>query len=330
MADRTRIGDLLVAAGFITDAQVKDVLASQKASGRRFGEEVVARGFVSEVQVTQILSNQLSIPWVSLYHVEFTRDLLNLVPAELADAYCVIPIYMRSLRREGDTLYVAMDDPTNEDALYKVREVSGLPVRAMVAPPSEIRDAISVYYFGQAPASARVVPEDTAVVAEALPEPATGFSEEARNAVTDAAPPDPDEPAVQAVVPQAAAVASVVVNPVAAAASEAATLVQASREEAKRRESLPPKMMTLTLLDGTKVRLPAPGKKKKEAAPSLGLTASDLVQALQARAQGQNVDEVLPDAAWEPLFATLLALLVKKGLIADWEFVDEWKKRSGS
>lgn len=317
MADRTRIGDLLVAAGFITEAQVKDVLSSQKQSGRRFGEEVVARGFVSEVQVTQILSNQLSIPWVSLYHVEFTRDLLNLVPAELAESYCIIPVYVRSLRREGDTLYVAMDDPTNEDALHKVREVSGLPVRAMVAPPSEIRDAISVYYFGQAPRSNRPPEDDEPVVSPVAHDP----KEAARSAITDPAPPD--------IIEETPAPAPAPPSPVVTAAAEAANVVQAAREETKRKESLPPKMMTLTLLDGTTVRLPAPGKKKKQEAPSLGLTASDLVQALQARAQGQNVDEVLPDAAWEPLFATLLALLVKKGLIADWEFVDEWKKRRG-
>lgn len=318
MADRTRIGDLLVAAGFITEAQVKDVLASQRQSGRRFGEEVVARGFVSEVQVTQILSNQLSIPWVSLYHVEFTRDLLNLVPAELAEAYCVVPVYVRSLRREGDTLYVAMDDPTNEDALHKVREVSGLPVRAMVAPPSEIRDAISVYYFGLAPSSVKSTPPGGAPAQEPDDQPAP-------EAVPEVVPAPEVTKAPEVVAAQVAPA-----SPLVAAAVDAASIVQGKREEAKRSESLPPKMMTLTLLDGTTVRLPAPGKKKKaEAAPSLGLTASDLVQALQARAQGQNVDEVLPDAAWEPLFATLLALLVKKGLIADWEFVDEWKKRRG-
>jgi len=59
------------------------------------------------------------------------------------------------------------------------------------------------------------------------------------------------------------------------------------------------------------------------------LTASDLVQALMAKAHGKDVSSVLPDGSWEPLFAALLSLLIRKGLIADWEFVDEWKKKRG-
>jgi len=92
------------------------------------------------------------------------------------------------------------------------------------------------------------------------------------------------------------------------------------------------KMVTLTLLDGTTVRLPAPGSKRQDAqqATEGGLTASDLVSALLARAQGADVSDVLPDQQWEVLFASLLTLLIRKGLLADWEFVEEWKKRQGS
>ena len=75
--------------------------------------------------MTQVLSNQLSIPWVSLYHVEFSRDLLNLVPAELAEDFVLIPVYVRRVRNEGEVLFVAMDDPTNEDLLGRIREVTG-------------------------------------------------------------------------------------------------------------------------------------------------------------------------------------------------------------
>ena len=48
-----------------------------------------------------------------------------------------------------------------------------------------------------------------------------------------------------------------------------------------------------------------------------------------ARAQGADVSDVLPDQQWEVLFASLLTLLIRKGLLADWEFVEEWKKRQG-
>jgi type IV pilus assembly protein PilB len=93
-------------------------------------------------------------------------------------------------------------------------------------------------------------------------------------------------------------------------------------------------MVTLTLLDGTEVRLPAnrkdEGGSEERGAAGQDLTASDLVQALFARSEGADVSDVLPDARWERLFATLLTLLLRKGLIADWEFVDEWRKHQGS
>ena len=151
MSERIRLGELLVRAGLLTEAQLEAVLAAQRASGRKFGQEVVAQGFVDETQVTQMLSNQLSVPWVSLYKVPFTRELLSLVPAEIADRHNLIPVYVRKVRRQGDTLFVALDDPQDDEALSLVSRVTGLPVKPMVSPPSEIRNAIRVYYFGLPP-----------------------------------------------------------------------------------------------------------------------------------------------------------------------------------
>jgi len=82
--------------------------------------------------------------------------------------------------------------------------------------------------------------------------------------------------------------------------------------------------LTLTLLDGTTVRLPTAGA-AAPASSERGLTSRDLVHALTARAAGEDVGDILPQEAWEPLFAALLSVLLRKGLVADWEFVDEWK-----
>src|SRR5688572_453372 len=143
---RVRLGELLVDAQIITREQLAEVLALQREDGRRLGTLLVESGLVTETQVTQILSQQLSVPWVSLYHIDFSRQLLNLVPHELAEKYCLVPIFVRRVRGLGETLYVAMDDPSDESAQREISQASQLPVRSMIAPPTDIQAAIRVYY----------------------------------------------------------------------------------------------------------------------------------------------------------------------------------------
>ncbi|MBX3247354.1 MAG: hypothetical protein KF901_09240 [Myxococcales bacterium] len=410
-----RIGDMLVAAGFVTDEQVSSALDAQRSSGRRLGEELVALGFVSEVQLTQVLSNQLSVPWVSLHHVELTRELLDLVPAEVADRFGLIPVYRRVVRREGETLFVAMDDPTHEGALREVARCSGLPAKPMVAPPTDIRNAIRVYYLGLPPlapppprvpaqpaaerpvvsvegggdaASARPrgaaaptsderqagagrttsggeasersseraatplgaeVSAATSAASEASStetaaargvSPAVASDEaptaEARAAAREASPAPANDEAAEAA-PDASARATESAAPAdttATATKSAAPAASAPAESAPAERAPAGKFVTLTLLDGTTVRLPSPRGRRAAAAsaepprPS-GLTGSDLVRALLAKGQGADVGDVLEDVQWEVLFATLLQLALKKGLIADWEFVEAYQKNRG-
>src|SRR5882757_3141854 len=151
---RLRLGQLLTDAHIVSLEQLEQVLALQKTDGRRLGTLLVESGLVTETQLTQILSQQLSVPWVSLYHIDFSRELLNLVPREIAEKYCLVPIYIRPVRGQGDTLYVAMDDPQNDDALRECASSAGLPARPMIAAPSAILKAIRLYYGGSISAPA--------------------------------------------------------------------------------------------------------------------------------------------------------------------------------
>src|SRR5687768_17974495 len=129
MSGRVRLGELLVTANIISREQLDQALLLQRESGQKLGKVLVDRGFVSKTQVTQILSQQLSVPWVSLYHIDFSRQLLDLVPEALAEKHCLVPIFVRRVRGLGETLYIAMDDPMDEAAQKAVSEFSGLPVR---------------------------------------------------------------------------------------------------------------------------------------------------------------------------------------------------------
>lgn len=310
---RIRLGELLVEAQIISAEQLVEALERQKKDGRRLGTLLVEAGWVTETQVTQILSQQLSVPWVSLYHIDFSRQLLNLVPRELAEQHCLVPIFVRRVRGVGDALYLAMDNPEDEDSKAEISKFAGLPVRAMIAPPSDIKAAIKAYYGGGAE-----------------PAPTTRLTHSQPPAAAE--PPTPSSP------PKSVRRASV--RPPAPVAPEAEPPSVRSPESEPpmhaRDISLPPpktggaRMITMTLLDGTKINLPAKRPKEPEApagAEHGELTAGDLVAALRAVAHGADATEVLgEEVSWEKLFGALLSILLKKHLVADWEFVAEYRK----
>jgi type IV pilus assembly protein PilB len=368
---RVRLGELLVEAQIVSRAQLEEVLAAQKRDGRRIGTMLVEAGLVTETQVTQILSQQLSVPWVSLYHIDFSRQLLNLVSHQLAERFCLVPIFVRRVRGLGETLYVAMDDPSDEAAQREVAQWAGLPVRAMIAPPTDIRSAIRVYYgIGKDTASlseavAEVDAENAAGVRShdraksAPPHPAevvsvkpTPLEAEVTPAMVPAAPAvrvPSERPAEEADEPASFG------SPVALSArlaapdepTKAARISEApdSGPQIEAREIAMPRpkkgganTITLTLLDGSKVNLPAReaaqrrAPKRRSLPPTTNaeggeLTARDLIAALRAVSHGADATEILGDNVhWEALFSALLSLLLKKHLIADWEFVEEYKK----
>ena len=342
MSGRVRLGELLVTANIISREQLDQALALQRDSGQKLGKVLVDRGFVSETQVTQILSQQLSVPWVSLYHIDFSRQLLDLVPEDIADKYGLVPIFVRRVRGLGETLYIAMDDPTDEVAQQAVAQWSGLPVRVMIAPPSDIRSAIHAYYGGGKSAASlsdavRELEAERAHSASpppALPSvPSVPAEVSAPIERTASVQPDPrqaSEPAPPrpAVAPPASASAADTGTPVSIPPDDSPEIEAREISMPAPARGKPRRMITLTLLDGTQVNLPARSpvpRAKGQADPDL--TARDLVAALRAVSHGADASEIFGEKAqWEPLFAALLALLLKKHLIADWEFVEEYRK----
>jgi type IV pilus assembly protein PilB len=375
------IGEMLVHAKVLTRDQLDEALQVPREPGRKLGQLLIERGWVTEAQLTQTLSLQLSVPWVSLYHIDFSRQLLNRIRRELADRHCLIPIFVRHVKGHGETLYVAMEDPTNEEALAEVAAQATLPARPMIASASDIRSAIRVYYGEVTPPNVIEI----AVPAGAHPEPLPMTTREGRIAApspppvpqANAAPPAPAQPPAAASAPPSVVPST---QPDAApfgarAASQPPpprasqppvppppparprTVPPAGEAEARppRASTVPPppasgpvsappstpegaarrrpggkgKMVSLTLLDGTTIALPSrpKGGRASAFASQEGLTASDFVSALRAASHGADASEILGEKPqWEPVVAALLSILLRKGLIADWELVDELRK----
>jgi type IV pilus assembly protein PilB len=341
-----------VDAHIVTSEQLEQVLTRQKTDGRRLGTLLVESGLVTETQLTQILSQQLSVPWVSLYHIDFSRELLNLVPREIAEKYCLVPIYIRPVRGQGDTLYVAMDDPMNEDALRECAASAGLPARPMIAAPSAILKAIRLYYGGSAssPAPSRAVPAPAPAPSpqqQAMPATATVRSRaeplSPQVATPIAAVSTPDVVITSAGAPAVDQVKTdgAVAQATAASPPESAPITEEEGPVLEVREIEIPKgrrraQINLTLLDGTTINMPSGRKRRANAAAPASssepageaeLTAADLLAALRAAAHGADAAEVLgSNLRWEKMMAVVLKLLLRKHLILERELVEELKK----
>lgn len=125
-----RIGELLVEAGVISHEQLQRALAHQREHGGRLGTNLVELGIIDEKTVARELARQLSIPSATAAQIDRAEaGARKLLPAMLAERLRAVPI-----REDAGKLWVAMADPTDQQAVNEVSKATGKKIRPMVAP----------------------------------------------------------------------------------------------------------------------------------------------------------------------------------------------------
>ena len=147
-----RLGDLLVADGLITPEQLTKALTEQKGSTEKLGSILTKLGFINEEQLIGFLSRQYGVPSITLSQLEIDPDVLKLVPPTIAKKYEVLPV-----RRMGNSLALAMADPTNVFALDDISFMTNLQVLPLVASQTAIKKAIDRNYESKTEAIASVM-----------------------------------------------------------------------------------------------------------------------------------------------------------------------------
>jgi hypothetical protein len=139
------LGELLVGAGLVTEAEVLTALRGQRASGLPLGHYLVRSGMLSEDQLVRVLSQQLAVPVVDLDAITPHEDAIQKVPAAAARANAIVPF-----RLEGRVLTVATADPTRDEVADEIRVASHLDVKFALATPSAIDRALERAYVRNA------------------------------------------------------------------------------------------------------------------------------------------------------------------------------------
>ena len=166
-----RLGDLLIAAGTITQEELEKGLALQKEQKGRLGEVLISNGIITEQQLIEALQMQLGIEFVDLTKVNIPTELAQVVPKNIAKQYTVVPI-----RAVKDELYLAMSDPLNFYAIEEVRKAVRRKVVPVLATKDAIEHSIQILYGNEGAARAIEEMRREAGAAETAPEADTAFT----------------------------------------------------------------------------------------------------------------------------------------------------------
>lgn len=141
---KIRIGDVLVAAGAITEEQLQEGLAKQKETGRKLGKALVDLGFISNDMLITVLTTQLGIDYIELKGAKIEDKVIHMVPESMVTKYQAIPIEVDP--DNPNILKVAMADPMDIMAMDDIGLVTNLQVEPMLASEEGIKNAIDKYY----------------------------------------------------------------------------------------------------------------------------------------------------------------------------------------
>jgi type IV pilus assembly protein PilB len=133
--------EILENVGLVTREQA--VAARQAAAQDDQGVmEVLARdGAVSKLDMLKALAGQFGMDMISLTGLDIPREVLDMVPGDVAQRYKVVPVF-----KNDNVLTVALGDPLDVDTLDGLRYVLKSNVEGVVAPPEEIEKALANYY----------------------------------------------------------------------------------------------------------------------------------------------------------------------------------------
>ncbi len=152
---KMRIGEMLLAQGYITQEQLDKALETQKTSGKRLGRTLVDLGFMPEERLIEILSRQFEVPYVKLDNFNIDPNAYTFLPEDMCKQYKVVPLFVQKgedeRRQVRSVMTLAMTDPTNMRTISIVKFKVRMDVDIVMASEADVMKAIERVFAGHGP-----------------------------------------------------------------------------------------------------------------------------------------------------------------------------------
>jgi len=137
---KQRIGEILQAAGLITEEDLAVGLVESKRTNQFIGMTLVKSGKITSEQLGQALSVQFGVKYVGISKIEIDKAIIDLLPEEFIRDKQVIPV-----AKERGRLVVAMVNPANREAIDEVTFITGMRPLVTVTTQLEYLEFINKY-----------------------------------------------------------------------------------------------------------------------------------------------------------------------------------------
>ncbi len=127
--------------GLIDDLQYEEVAAELKRGGTPAFQLLQDFGIMQLDDILQVMANYLGTKVVSLRDVQFTPELLQIIPANIARMYQCLPVAL-----QDGTVQIALADPLDPARADEINFAVKKNVQVVVADPAEIEKAIDQHY----------------------------------------------------------------------------------------------------------------------------------------------------------------------------------------
>ncbi|MFP6902994.1 MAG: GspE/PulE family protein [Verrucomicrobiia bacterium] len=131
--------------GLGDEQDLEAVQGEHNLSGESVSTLLAKNGLVDVPTQLELIAEYLGTDVLDLSEIEFTDDLVKLMPLDMAKQYQCVPIGL-----DGEVMHLSMVDPLNPTLLDELAFQLNRPLQVRVADPNQIKKILEVKYSGDA------------------------------------------------------------------------------------------------------------------------------------------------------------------------------------
>jgi type IV pilus assembly protein PilB len=138
---RMPLGEQLVEAGLINQAQLELARREQQRSGVRLTRTIIQLGFISPDILADFLGKKAGTRGIDLRRTSIDQAVIALLPQDALRRCVAMPV-----SRQNGTLTVALADPFDVTAVDTLQQICGLSIEVVTASERDILNCLDLYF----------------------------------------------------------------------------------------------------------------------------------------------------------------------------------------